>query len=249
MSEPSVEGLKIKIFADGADLKAMRVAAANPLIKGFTTNPTLMRQAGVTDYKAFALEVLKEIPDRPISFEVFADDFPTMEAQAREIASWGNNVYVKIPVMNTKGEFAGPLLATLSRAGIKLNVTAIMTLDQVSRVGAALAEDVPAVVSVFAGRIADTGRDPMPHMAECLRLLANRPKAELLWASPREVLNIFQADQIGCHIITVTSDHLKKLALVAKDLTEYSRETVAMFHTDATSAGFNIPLAARRAAS
>lgn len=249
MSEPSVERLKIKIFADGADLKAMRAAAANPLIKGFTTNPTLMRQAGINDYKPFALEVLKAIPDRPISFEVFADDFPTMEDQAREIASWGDNVYVKIPVSNTKGEFAGPLLAALSRAGIKLNVTAIMTLDQVSRVGAALAENVPAVVSVFAGRIADTGRDPVPHMAKALELLKNRPKAELLWASPREVLNIFQADQIGCHIITVTSDHLKKLALVAKDLNEYSRETVAMFHTDALSAGFNIPLAAKRAAS
>lgn len=249
MSEPSVERLKIKIFADGADLKAMRAAAANPLIKGFTTNPTLMRQAGINDYKPFALEVLKAIPDRPISFEVFADDFPTMEDQAREIASWGDNVYVKIPVSNTKGEFAGPLLATLSRAGIKLNVTAIMTLDQVSRVGAALAENVPAVVSVFAGRIADTGRDPVPHMTKALELLKNRPKAELLWASPREVLNIFQADQIGCHIITVTSDHLKKLALVAKDLNEYSRETVAMFHTDALSAGFKIPLAAKRAAS
>jgi transaldolase len=249
MTTPSVERLKIKIFADGADLKAMRAAAANPLIQGFTTNPTLMRQAGITDYKAFALEVLREITDRPISFEVFADDFPTMEEQAREIASWGDNVYVKIPVSNTKGEFAGPLLAILSRAGIKLNVTAIMTLDQVERVGEALAENVPAVVSVFAGRVADTGRDPVPHMAEALRLLQNRPKAELLWASPREVLNIFQANDIGCHIITVTPDHLKKLSLVAKDLAEYSRETVSMFYTDATSAGFTIPLAKKRAAS
>lgn len=249
MSSPSVKDLKVKIFADGADIKAMLAAAANPLIKGLTTNPTLMRQAGVNDYKAFALEVLKAIPNLPISFEVFADDFPTMEAQGREIASWGENVYVKVPVTNTKGEFAGPLLATLSQAGIKLNVTAIMTLDQVSRVGEALAADVPAVVSVFAGRIADTGRDPVPHMAECLRLLKNRPKAELLWASPREVLNIFQADQIGCHIITVTPDHLKKLSLVAKDLDEYSRETVQMFYNDAVSAGFNIPLAAKRAAS
>ncbi|AXK83776.1 transaldolase [Pseudolabrys taiwanensis] len=249
MNAPSVEQLKIKIYADGADLKAMRTAASNPLIKGFTTNPTLMRQAGINDYKAFALEVLKAIPDRPISFEVFADDFPTMEDQAREIASWGDNVYVKIPVSNTKGEFAGPLLATLAHAGIKLNVTAIMTLDQVSRVGAALSADVPAVVSVFAGRIADTGRDPVPHMAESLHRLAGLPKAELLWASPREVLNIFQADQIGCHIITVTGDHLKKLSLVAKDLDEYSRETVTMFHNDAVSAGFNIPLAAKRAAS
>ena len=249
MTKPSVQDLKIKIFADGADLKTMREAAANPLIKGFTTNPTLMRQAGVSDYKAFALEVLKAIPDRPISFEVFADDFRTMEDQAREIASWGKNVYVKIPVSNTKGEFAGPLIATLSRAGIKLNVTAIMTLEQVSRVGEALAENVPSVVSVFAGRIADTGRDPVPHMTEALRLLRGRPKAELLWASPREPLNIFQADAIGCHVITVTSDHLKKLSLVAKDLVEYSRETVAMFYKDAQSAGYAIPLASNRAAS
>lgn len=249
MSTPSVDGLKIKIFADGADIKAMREAAANPLIKGFTTNPTLMRAASVSDYKAFALDVLKMIADRPISFEVFADDFPSMGDQAREIASWGSNVYVKIPVSNTKGEFAGPLITSLAQAGVKLNVTAIMTLDQVSRVGAALAEKVPAVVSVFAGRIADTGRDPVPHMAEALRLLRNRPKAELLWASPREVLNIFQADEIGCHIITVTNDHLKKLALVAKNLDDYSRETVVMFYKDALSAGYTIPLAAKRAAS
>jgi len=249
MSTPSVEHLKIKIFADGADIKAMREAAAHPLIKGFTTNPTLMRQAGVNDYKAFAQEVLKLIPDRPISFEVFADDFPTMEAQAREIASWGANVYVKIPVSNTRGDFSGPLIASLARAGVKLNVTAIMTLEQVSRVGEALVANVPAVVSVFAGRIADSGRDPVPHMSDALRRLNNRPKAELLWASPREVLNIFQADAIGCHIITVTGDHLKKLALVGKNLDQYSRETVAMFYKDAQTAGFSIPLAASRAAS
>jgi transaldolase len=249
MNTPSVDRLKIKIFADGADIKAMREAASNPLIKGFTTNPTLMRQAGVNNYKAFATEVLKLIPDRPISFEVFADDFPSMADQAREIASWGENVYVKIPVTNTKGEFAGPLIATLSRAGVKLNVTAMMTLEQVTRVGEALAENVPAVVSVFAGRIADTGRDPVTHMTEALRLLRNRPKAELLWASPREVLNIFQADAIGCHIITVTNDHLKKLSLVAKDLDEYSRDTVFMFYKDATSAGYTIPLSTVRAAS
>jgi transaldolase len=249
MSTPSVDRLKIKIFADGADIKAMRQAAANPLIQGFTTNPTLMRAAGINDYKGFAHEVLKIIPDRPISFEVFADDFASMEDQALEITSWGDNVYVKIPVTNTKGEFSGPLIATLSRAGVKLNVTAMTTLEQVSRVGEALAETVPAVVSVFAGRIADTGRDPVPHMAEALRLLRNRPKAELLWASPREVLNIFQADAIGCHIITVTNDHLKKLALVGKDLDLYSLETVSMFYTDATSAGYDIPLPAKRAAS
>jgi transaldolase len=248
MTVPSISALSIKIFADGADTKAMLEAAANPLIRGFTTNPTLMRAAGVGDYKAFALEVLDAIPDRPISFEVFADDFPTMEQQAHEIASWGKNVYVKIPVTNTKGEFAGPLVAALSRSGIQLNVTAVMTLDQVERIGDALAETVPAVVSVFAGRVADTGRDPVPLMKEALDILRNRPKAELLWASPRELLNIFQADEIGCHIITVTNDHLKKLALVGKDLDDYSRDTVAMFYRDAVSAKYAIPLAPRRAA-
>jgi transaldolase len=249
MTTPSVKSLKVQIFADGADIKAMREAAANPLIRGFTTNPTLMRAAGVSDYRAFAQEVLQVIPDRPISFEVFADDFPTMEQQAREIASWGKNVYVKIPVSNTKGDFSGPLIATLSQAGVKLNVTAVMTLEQVSRVGEALSESVPAVVSVFAGRIADTGRDPVPHMKKALEILRGRPKAELLWASPRELLNIFQADEIGCHIITVTSDHLKKLSLVGKDLNEYSRDTVAMFYKDAVSAKYVIPLTPKRAAS
>jgi transaldolase len=249
MNPPKADQLKIKIFADGADVKGIREAAANPLIKGFTTNPTLMRNAGVADYKSFALDVLKVVPDRDVSFEVFADDLPTMEDQAREIASWGKNVYVKIPVTNTKGEFTGPILATLSRAGVKLNVTAVFTLDQVSRIGEALAEQVPAVVSVFAGRIADTGRDPIPLMAESLKILRNRPKAELLWASPREVLNVFQADEIGCQIITITNDLLKKLTLSGKDLDEYSRETVAMFYKDAVSSAYTIPLAARRAAS
>lgn len=249
MMTPTVDPLRVKIFADGADLKDIRAAAANPRIKGFTTNPTLMRAAGVDDYKAFALAMLQVVPDRPVSFEVFADDFPTMEAQAREIASWGSNVYVKIPVSNTQREFSGQLIAALSHAGIKLNVTAVMTLEQVGKIGQALAENVPAVVSVFAGRIADTGRDPVPHMAEALKILRSRPKAELLWASPRELLNIFQADEIGCHIITVTTDHLKKLALVGKNLDDYSRETVEMFHRDALAARFTIPLAARRAAS
>ncbi len=244
MTTPNVAQLKIKIFADGADIKTIREFAANPLIKGFTTNPTLMRVAGVADYKAFSLEVLKAVPQLPVSFEVFADDLPTMEAQAREIASWGSNVYVKIPVTNTKGEFTGPMLSALARSGIKLNVTAVMTLDQVSRIGDALSADVPAVVSVFAGRIADTGRDPVPHMQEALVRLKHRPKAELLWASPREVLNIFQGDAIGCHIITVASDHLKKLGLVGKDLDGYSRETVAMFYKDATAAGYSIPVKA-----
>jgi transaldolase len=208
-----------------------------------------MRAAGVDDYKAFALNVLDAIPDRPVSFEVFADDFPTMEGQAREIASWGANVYVKIPVSNTRGEFAGPLIATLARAGVKLNITAMMTLDQVKRVGEALAESTPAVVSVFAGRIADTGRDPVPLMAEAVRILRSRPKAELLWASPRELLNIFQADEICCHIITVQNDVIKKLSLVGKDLDAYSLETVSMFYKDATAAGFDIPVASKRAAS
>jgi transaldolase len=248
MGSPSVDQLTIKIFADGADLKGMKEAASQPLVKGFTTNPTLMRQAGVSDYKQFALDVLKLIPDRPVSFEVFADDFPTMEAQGREIASWGDNVYVKVPVTNTKGEFAGPLLTRLSGAGIKLNVTAIMTNEQVKRVGAALAKDVPAVVSVFAGRIADTGRDPVPLMREAVSLLKDRPLAELLWASPRELLNIFQADEIGCHIITVTGDVIRKLALVGKNLDGYSLETVAMFHRDAQSAAFTIPVGSERAA-
>jgi transaldolase len=248
MGSPSVDQLRVKIFADGADLKGMKEAAAQPLVKGFTTNPTLMRQAGVSDYKAFALDVLKLIPDRPVSFEVFADDFPTMEAQGREIASWGDNVYVKVPVTNTKGEFAGPLMTRLSSAGIKLNVTAIMTNAQVKDVAAALAKDVPAIVSVFAGRIADTGRDPVPLMSEAVALLKERPKAELLWASPRELLNIFQADEIGCHIITVTGDVIRKLALVGKNLDGYSLETVAMFYKDAQTAAFTIPIGSERAA-
>jgi transaldolase len=248
MGSPSVDQLTIKIFADGADLKGIKEAAAQPLVQGFTTNPTLMRQAGVSDYKQFALEVLRLIPDRPVSFEVFADDFPTMEAQGRQIASWGANVYVKIPVTNTKGEFAGPLISRLSDAGIKLNVTAIMTSEQVKRVAAALAKDTPAIVSVFAGRVADTGRDPVPIMREALSLLRERPKAELLWASPRELLNIFQADEIGCHIITVTGDIVRKLALVGKDLDHYSLETVTTFYRDALSAAFTIPCGSELAA-
>jgi transaldolase len=248
MGSPSVDQLKVKIFADGADLKGMKEAAAQPLVKGFTTNPTLMRQAGVSDYKAFALEVLKFIPDRPVSFEVFADDFPTMEAQGREIASWGDNVYVKVPVTNTKGEFAGPLMSRLASSGIKLNVTAIMTNEQVKHVAAALAKETPAIVSVFAGRIADTGRDPVPLMREAVALLKDRPKAELLWASPRELLNVFQADEIGCHIITVTADVIRKLALVGKDLDRYSLETVAMFYKDAQTAAFAIPIGSEQAA-
>jgi transaldolase len=232
--------LKVKLFADGADIAGIREMAANPSIAGFTTNPTLMRKAGITDYKAFALDVLKVVPDRPVSFEVFADDFPTMERQAMEIASWGPRVNVKIPVTNTKGEFCGPLVKRLSEAGVQVNVTAVMTLEQVQRITDQLAAQTPAIVSVFAGRIADTGRDPVPVMAESVRILKAKPKAELIWASPRELLNIFQADQVGCHIITATNDILKKLALVDKDLDAYSLETVEMFCKDAQAAGFSI---------
>jgi transaldolase len=243
MTAPSADRLKIRVFADGADVNSIRKAAADPRIQGFTTNPTLMRAAKVEDYRAFARDVLRIVPERPVSFEVFADDFPTMEKQAREIASWGDNVYVKIPVTNTKGECSGPLVARLSAAGIKLNITAILTLDQVEGVAGNLAEHTPAVVSVFAGRIADTGRDPVPIMTKALQILRPRPRAELLWASPRELLNIFQADAIGCHIITVTGDLLKKLALVGKDLGDFSLETVSMFYKDALAAGYRIELA------
>lgn len=235
-----VKSLKVKLFADGADLAGMKEMAANPLIKGFTTNPTLMRKAGIVDYKAFAGDVLRVIPDRPVSFEVFADDFGQMEQQALEIASWGKNVNVKIPVTNTKGEFCGPLVERLSKAGVQLNVTAVMTLDQVQRITDRLAPETPAIISVFAGRIADTGRDPMPLMADSVRVMKAKPKAELIWASPRELLNIFQADQVGCHIITATNDILKKLSLVGKDLVGYSLETVEMFYKDASAAGYKI---------
>ena len=235
-----VARLKVKLFADGADLVGMKEMAANPLIRGFTTNPTLMRKAGITDYKSFAREVLSAIPDRPVSFEVFADEFEEMEAQAYEIASWGPNVNVKIPVMNTKGAFSGPLIERLSRAGVRLNVTAVMTVEQVQRIADRLSPDTPAIVSVFAGRIADTGRDPVPLMADAVGVLRSRPKAELIWASPRELLNVFQAESIGCHIITATNDILKKLGLVGKDLDRYSLETVEMFYKDARAAGFSI---------
>jgi transaldolase len=237
---PRVQDLKIKIFADGADLKGIFEMHKNPLIAGFTTNPTLMRKAGVSDYETFARKLLEAVTDRPISFEVFADDFPTMISQGRAIASWGKNVNVKVPVMNTKGEFTGPVLRALASDGVELNVTAIMTTEQVRAVSAVLESSVPAIVSVFAGRIADTGVDPVPHMRECGRILASCPKAELLWASPRELLNIFQADEAGCEIITCTNDLITKLSLVGKDLVEYSRETVQMFYRDATASAFII---------
>jgi transaldolase len=236
----NLANLKVKIFADGAELAGIKEMYANPLIKGFTTNPTLMRKAGIQDYKAFAHEVLKVVPDRSISFEVFADEFDEMERQAMEIASWGRNVNVKIPVTNTRREFSGPLIERLSRAGVQLNITAIMTLDQVRRVTECLSQNTPAIVSVFAGRIADTGRDPVPLMREAVQILKARPKAELIWASPRELLNIFHADSIGCHIITVTNDILKKLTIVGKNLDDYSLETVEMFYRDASAAGYSI---------
>ncbi len=236
----AVERLRIKLFADGADMPSILQLAADPRIKGFTTNPTLMRKAGISDYEAFGRKLLKTVPDRPVSLEVFADDFPTMVEQGRVIASWGPNVNVKIPVTNTKGEFAGSAIAALSHAGVMVNVTAILTVEQVRRVAESLAPGVPAIVSVFAGRVADTGVDPIPMMRIALEVLHARPKAELLWASPRELLNVFQADEIGCHIITATSDVLAKLALVGRDLAEYSLDTVKMFHRDAQAAGYEI---------
>lgn len=236
----TVADLRVKLFADGADKAGMVEMAAKSFIKGLTTNPTLMRKAGVTDYEAFAKDVLKVIPDKPISFEVFSDDFQEMERQAIQIAGWADNVYVKIPVTNTKREPAYDLVQRLSRQGIKLNVTAIMTLDQVQNVAANLDPAVPGCISVFAGRIADTGRDPVPIMVESVKLLSKMPRIELIWASPRELLNIFQADVIGCHIITVTNDVLKKLDLVGKDLDDYSLDTVKMFYDDAMSAGYSV---------
>ena len=232
--------LKIKIFADGADFESMMALYAQPYIKGFTTNPTLMRKAGITDYEAFGRKILNAIPDRPISLEVFADDFLNMEKQARVIAGWGSNVNVKIPVTNTKGEFSGDLIRRLSGDGIALNVTALLSLNQVRRVADALDPKTEAIVSVFAGRVADTGVDPVPLMSDALKILKSHPKAELLWASPRELLNIFQADQIGTHIITVTHDLLKKLANVGYDLEAYSLDTVKMFYNDALASNFSI---------
>lgn len=237
-----LDNLRVKLFADGADLVGMREMYANHLIKGFTTNPTLMRKAGVSNYRLFAKEVLAAIPDRPISFEVFADDFDVMERQALEIASWGENVNVKIPVTNTKNEFAGNLIRRLSNAGVFLNVTAVTSLRQVQLVTDCLAPDKPGIISVFAGRIADTGYDPVPLMRESVKILSAKPKLELIWASPRELLNVFQANAVGCHIITATNDILKKLSLVGKDLEQYSLETVTMFHHDAVAAKFDIPL-------
>ena len=235
-----IENLKVKIFADGADMAGMLEMYEKPFVKGLTTNPTLMKKAGIKDYRAFCKEVLTIMTEKPLSFEVFSDDFYEMERQALEIASWGENVYVKIPVTNTKKETCYSLVRKLAIQKVKLNVTALMTIDQVRCVVEALDPNVPSYVSVFAGRVADTGYDPVPLMARAVELLMAAPAAELIWASPRELFNIFQADDIGCHIITVTNDILKKLSLVGYDLDEYSLDTVKMFYADALAAGFKL---------
>ena len=236
----SLKNLKIKIFADGAERSGMLEMAAKPWISGLTTNPTLMRKAGISDYKSFAKDILATIREKPISFEVFSDEFAEMERQAMEIASWGSNVYVKIPITNTRREAAYPLIRKLAKQKVKLNVTALMTLEQVKGTVEVLDPGVPSYISVFAGRIADTGRDPLPLMVDSLKAMEKNPKAELIWASPRELLNIFQADEIGCHIITVTNDILKKLSLVGYNLKEYSLDTVKMFYKDGQEAGFQL---------
>jgi transaldolase len=232
--------LTTKIYADGAELNGIVEMAKNPLIKGFTTNPTLMRKAGISDYKKFAKEVINAVPDRPISFEVFSDDFEEMYTQAMEIASWGTNVNIKVPVTNTENAFAGELIGKLSSQGIFVNVTALMTIVQVNKVMDCLQGDTPAYISVFAGRIADTGRDPMPIMHKAAEISKTRPGTEIIWASPRELFNIFQANEAGVQIITVANDLLNKLSLVGKDLDEYSLDTVKMFRNDALKAGYSI---------
>jgi len=235
-----IEDLKVKIFSDGADKEDMLDMASKTFIRGLTTNPTLMKKAGIKDYEAFAKDILSTIKEKPISFEVFSDDFDEMEKQAMKITSWADNVYVKIPVTNTKKESSKELIKRLVEKEVKLNITAIMTLDQVKTVLSVLDNKVPSIISVFAGRIADTGKDPIPLMKECLTEMKINPKSELLWASPRELLNIIQANQIGCHIITVTKDVIKKLKLVNYDLEDYSLDTVKMFYKDAVDAGFKI---------
>ncbi|NCV86156.1 MAG: transaldolase [Oxalobacteraceae bacterium] len=237
---PAIEDLKIQIYADGADLPSILEMAKNPLIRGFTTNPTLMRKAGIIDYEKFARKLLESVHTHPVSLEVFADDFAEMRRQAEIIAGWGKNVNVKIPITNSKGESSVPLVKELVNSGVVLNVTAIMTHRQVEEVAKVLSPKLTAIVSVFAGRIADTGVDPVPHMSYCKVLLAEIPTARLLWASPRELLNVFQADSVGCDIITATSEVLAKLSLVGKSLDEYSLETVEMFRRDALAAAFKI---------
>lgn len=243
-----VDALAVKIFADGADLEKIRQLAKVPWIKGLTTNPTLMRKSGISDYCGFAKQVLSEVTDKPVSFEVFADDLPTMEAQGREIGAWAPNVNVKIPVTNTKGEITGPVIRALAKAGIQVNVTAVFTLEQVRNIAEVLLPDVGAIVSLFAGRLADTGVDPLPVMRDAKAALKDHPKAELLWASPREVLNVVHAEQAGADIITVTPDILAKLSLFGKSADQFSLETVEMFHNDAQSAGYVIPMSGAAAA-
>jgi transaldolase len=232
--------LKVKIFSDGADTKEMIAMAQLPHIQGLTTNPTLMKKSGITNYEKFALEVLKEIKNKPISFEVFSDNLAEMETQAKKIASWGDNVYVKIPVSNTLGNSTSELIKKLSSSGIKVNVTAVMTNNQVETILENLDPKTPSYISIFAGRIADTGIDPMPIMVKALNEIKNNPTAELIWASPRELLNVVQADQINCHIITATKDILSKLSLMGKNLEEYSLETVKMFREDAIAAKYSL---------
>ncbi len=236
----SIANLKIKLFADGAERAQIVKFQSNPLIRGFTTNPTLMRAAGVKDYEIFAHEILELVKDKPISFEVFADDFVEMKRQAQKIASWADNVYVKIPVTNTKRQSSMDLVHRLAHSGVKINITAVMTLDQVRKGVAALGGGAPSVISVFAGRIADTGRDPVPMMAEAVKLVSAYPGIELLWASPRELLNVFEANDVGCHIITATEGILAKLEIVGKDLDDYSLETVLMFYNDASRANYQL---------
>lgn len=235
-----VDELNVKIFADGADKSGMIEMYEKPFVKGLTTNPTLMKKAGISDYRSFCRDILTHINDKPLSFEVFSDDFVEMERQALEIASWGENVYVKIPITNTQKQACYDLVKRLAAQKVKLNVTALMTLDQVSHVVNALDPNIPSYVSIFAGRVADTGRDPLPLMKSAVEILKNAPASELIWASPRELLNIFQADEIGCHIITVTNDILKKLSMVGYDLEEYSLDTVKMFYADALAAGYRL---------
>src|SRR6516165_8150443 len=230
--------LKTKIFADGADKRGILDLYRNPLIQGFTTNPTLMRQAGIADYEAFARDILAEVPDRSFSLEVFSDEFEEMGRQARKLAALGPNVYVKIPITNTRGESAAPLVRQLTAENIKLNVTALLTLNQVCAMVDALEGSPSAYISVFAGRVADAGVDPVPLMKEALALMHSQPRLELIWASPREIFNLVQADRIGCHIITITHDLLKKLPSLGKDLAEFSLDTVKMFHRDAQAAGY-----------
>ncbi len=232
--------LNVRIFADGADLCVIGELARAPHISGFTTNPTLMHKAGVRDYRAFARELVRLVPDKPISFEVFSDDFEDMERQSDEIAGWGEHVYVKVPVTNTRGQPSLDLIARLSRRGVQVNVTAVLTSEQARRVADRLSHGVSAYISIFAGRVADTGRDPLPIVADTLRHVRGLPDVQVIWASPRELLNIMQAEQVGCHIITVTADLLRKLHLLGRELEDYSLDTVRMFHMDALEAGFSL---------